>query len=297
MPDFVRPLNLKKPIVNRKLIAWGFILTGLISIGSWFVGRSNRDVPEGENNVTAAEGNSWWGPVKITYTITPPTPTPLGQAVISQLQPQIASASGVYGIYVYRLTTHAGYGIGADSTMPAASIMKVPMMVATYRQVEAGKIKLEDVQELMEAMGKRSDNSAVQVLINKIGREFMRQTVKDLGMSHTDFDANTTTAYDLGVMWKNLYEGKLIQSPHWLQMQDFLTDSIFEERISAGVPEDIKVVHKVGTDLDIWADSGIVMSPKPFIITILNDDVDLNEAKELYPKLVQTIYQAETAGQ
>lgn len=241
--------------------------------------------------------NSWWGSVKVSYKLTPPTPTPVGLAVIAKLQPQIATASGTYGIYVYRLSDRAGYGISSEMVLPAASIMKVPMMVATFRKVESGEVDLEEVEELLEAMGKRSDNQAPVTLIEMIGRPYMRQTVTDLGMTDSDFDANTTTAYDLGVMWRSIFEGRLINSTHRDQMYGFLTDSIFEERIPQGVPDDVRVVHKVGTDLDIWADSGIVFTSSPFIISILNDEVNQLQAKEIVPSLVQTIYQGETSSQ
>ena len=300
MPDFVRPLNLKKPVVNRKLIAWGFILTGLISIGGWAVGRFHTQSSASSKKDVAVEkesGNSWWGPVKISFTITPPTPNPVGQAVISKLQAQLGEDSGSYGIYVYRLSDKVGYGLNADHPFPATSIMKVPIMVATYRQVESGQINLVDVQDDLEAIGIKSDNDAPVALTNLVGRDFIHQTINDLGMAHSDFDQNLTTAFDLGVMWKNLYEGKLISPEHWQQMQKFLTGSFFEDRIPAGIPSEVTVVHKVGTDLDKWADSGIVLTAKPFVISILNDQVDQIAAKDLVPQLVQTIYAAETATQ
>lgn len=290
MPAFVRPLNLKKPVVNRKLIAWGFILTGLISIGSWAWGRT-RPAPG------KVDRDSWWGAVKISYPVTAPSPTPVGGKVLAGLQSQLATASGEYSIYVYRLVDKQGYGLNSDRVLPAASIMKVPIMVAGYRKVEDGSLKLEETRNLLEAMGKRSDNDAPAALINMIGRPFMRQTVADLDMAATDFDQNTTTAYDVAVMWKNLYEGKILAPEHWQQLQEFLTDSIFEERIPAGVPDGIRVIHKVGTDLDVWADAGIVFAARPVVIVVLNDQVRLEEAKELVPNLVETIYRAETVGQ
>lgn len=302
MPDFVRPLNLKKPVVNRKLIAWGFILTGLISVGSWAWGRAKHTQPATasieETKGIKEEGGGWWGRVKISYTVQPQiSPTPATQAIVAQLQTQLATASGEYGIYIYRLEDKVGYGVSSEKVFPAASIMKVPIMVATYRKVETGSLKLDEVQGLLEAMGKKSDNAAPIELIKLIGRKFVRETVRDLGMIHSDFDANTTTASDLGVMWKNLYEGKLISSQHWQQMQDFLTQSIFEDRIPAGVPPDTRVIHKVGTELDEWADAGIVMSKRPFIVVILNQKVNLTEAAELVPQLIKTIWNKETAGQ
>ncbi|MDO8488284.1 MAG: serine hydrolase [bacterium] len=298
MPSFVRPLNLKKPVVNRKLIAWGFILTGLVSLGSWAWGR--WQIPANHSdaaNADKGEGGGFWGPVKITYTVAPKSPPPMSSETISALQKLLDSTSGKYGIYVYRLSDKLGYGISADKVLPAASIMKVPIMVATYRQIEAGKIQLADVEPLLEAIGKRSDNEAPVTLTKMIGRPYIQQTLKDLGMHQSDFDQNTTTAYDLAQLWKTLYAGNLITSEHWRQMQQFLTDSIFEERIPAGVPDEIQVVHKVGTDINIWADSGIVMGAKPLVISILNDQVDLAAAKEVVPQLVRVIWSAESANQ
>ncbi len=288
MPDFVHPINLKKPIVNRKLIAWGFVLTGLISLGSWVWGRNKvATVKE--------EGDSWWGSVKITYTLAPPTPVPAVQAVVNQLQSQIGTTSGEYGIYVYSLDRKVGYGISFDKVFPAVSIMKVPIMVATYQMVESGSLKIEDVQELIKAMGKTSDNDAPVTLVKMVGKDQIQQTVNKLGMAHTNFDANTTTAQDVVQMWKTLYQGKIIHEFYRQQMWEFLSDSFFEDRIPAGVPSGTKVVHKVGTDLDVWGDAGIVYGPKPFIVVILNKGVNQEEAKNLVPQLVKTIWNAETA--
>lgn len=302
MPDFVRPLNLKKPIVNRKLIAWGFILTGLISVGSWAWGRAKHTQPattsiEGTKGIKE-EGGGWWGQVKISYTVQPQiSPTPATQAIVAQLQSQIATASGQYSIYVYRLTDKVGYGISADKTLKAASIMKVPIMVSTYRKVEDGTLQLKDVQDLLQAMGKVSDNDAPVTLSNLVGRDFVQQTINFLGMTNTDFSQNTTTAYDLAAMWRSLYEGKIVNRTDRDQMWKFLSDSIFEDRIAVGVPDGVQVIHKVGTDLDIWSDAGIVMGKQPFVVVILNQGVNTAEAAELVPQLVKTIWNKETAGQ
>lgn len=301
MPDFVRPLNLKKPIVNRKLIAWGFILTGLVSVGSWAWGRTKQPQPPVTSGAGTKgikeEGGGWWGSVKITYTVTPPTPSPANLAIVAQLQSQIATASGQYSIYVYRLTDKVGYGISADKTLKAASIMKVPIMVATYRKVEEGTLQLKDVQDLLQAMGKVSDNDAPVTLSNLVGRDFVQQTINSLGMTNTDFSQNTTTAYDLAAMWRNLYEGKLVNQADRDQMWKFLSDSIFEDRIAAGVPDGVQVIHKVGTDLDVWSDTGIVMGKRPFVVVIVNQGVNIAEATKLVPGLVKTIWNGETAGQ
>ena len=235
MPDFVRPLNLKKPIVNRKLIAWGFLLTGLVSTGAWVWGRT-RLAP-------AAPPAQTWGQVKITYTVNPPSPSPVGQRVLVQLQTQLATASGEYGIYVYRLPDKVGYGLGADRVFRAPAVTKILQ------------------------------------LVNK--------TAADLRMQHTDPSQNTTTAYDAAMLWKGLYEAKLLGP---------LGGSSSEGGILAAVPPGVQVIHQMSATQESWADSGIVMASKPFVMVILSSQPNSPQIQQLGINLVKTIWLAETSG-
>ena len=53
------------------------------------------------------------------------------------------------------------------------------------------------------------------------------------------------------------------------------------------MPEEINVLHKTGTGDNVWGDAGIIQcsvlsaqcSTKPFILVILNEGVDMDEAK------------------
>ena len=73
MTDLVRPVNLKKPIVNRKLIAWVFVITGLLSIVFWAIGKYREgnlgifkptiitfDVPKQKLPTVTAKEYAWW---------------------------------------------------------------------------------------------------------------------------------------------------------------------------------------------------------------------------------------------
>jgi beta-lactamase class A len=294
----LRPINVKKPIVNRKLIAWVFIVTGIVSIGFWWWGRPKDTEADTSSNTNANwDILGFWKPMKITYTVEKKTlvqnVSPL--QLTSKLENRLTADSGTYAIQVYRLDDNTSYGLNENLVMPAASIMKVPIMVAGYQKIEAGELKLEDVQGLFEAMGKRSDNQAPVTLIGLIGRPFIRQTLKDLGMNQSNLDQNTTTASDLSRMWQTLYKGEILNRQNLDQMFSFLQGSIFEERIPAGVGPGVKVIHKVGSDTTIWADSGIVVIDKPYVVSILNKDVTLTQAQVTVVDLSRMIYNFETS--
>ncbi|KKT32582.1 MAG: Beta-lactamase [Candidatus Moranbacteria bacterium GW2011_GWF2_44_10] len=221
--------------------------------------------------------------------------------------------SGEYAVGVYRLKTGENYGFNQRVEMPAASIMKVPILAAVFRKLEIGDLKLEDtyalkdadkqsgsgpiefmnagakltVKQLVTYMAKNSDNTAAYVLANMVGRREMEIEIERLGMKNTDFGENTTTAEDVAAMWQKIYEEKNQQT------LDLLQGSIYEERIPAGVPDGTRVIHKVGTDLDIWSDAGIVMAEKPFILVIMNEGVDIDRAKKLVPELTKLIWDFE----
>src|SRR5215203_234709 len=108
---------------------------------------------------------------------------------------EIEDYNGVAGLYVWDLEDDFGYGIRPDVKFFTASIIKVPIMVAVYRKVDAGKldfsqeitIKEEDwaagagwlqwekagtkqtVGDLLLLMMTQSDNVAANALVRTVG--------------------------------------------------------------------------------------------------------------------------------
>jgi beta-lactamase class A len=294
---------------NRKLVAVVFGITGVMSAILWIKGRHQILTP-----------------LKISYTVsdkkidtTRDTSRPTAK-LLTDLR-LLTSGEGSYAIYVYRLDENKGYGLNEDNVMPAASMMKVPIMAAVFKAIEENKIKLDEtykldksdirtgsgpiefmdpgtlltIKKLMEEMGKKSDNTAPVVLTRLVGKAALVKAIADLGMTNTSFEENTTTAADLGAMWKNLQQGKYLNAEDWEEMKSFLQDSIYEDRIPVGLPQGTQLVHKVGSDLNVWADTGIVFTTPPFVLTILNKDVNLTTAKEIVPQLSKKIWEFESA--
>lgn len=64
------------------------------------------------------------------------------------LLPAIEAHHGDVGLAVKNLKTGEAYEYKSDQPMPTASLIKLPVMVATYDAVEKGKLSLDDIIEL-----------------------------------------------------------------------------------------------------------------------------------------------------
>ena len=299
----LKQVNLKRMPVNRKLIAWCFVVTGVVSGFFWARGGGKMVDPTPEVKS-----------LKISYIVGETDSSRETNRLVAALRKKLAQATGDWTVWVYRLDERKGYGINEDKIMPAASIMKVPIMLAVWeavgrgdldwdksytlregdKQNGSGPIEFMDagtqltVLRLVAEMMNKSDNTAPVILTRLVGKDEVIRGIKRLSMEDTNFEENTTTAYDVSLAWRKIYD--LADT----QMQGWLKDSIYEERIPAGVPGDVEVLHKVGSDAGIWADSGIVMAPKPFILVIMNKDIDPDQAKTLVPEITKLIWDFET---
>ena len=100
-----------------------------------------------------------------------------------------------WGIYMKCLETGDEIALGAEEPMDTMSVIKIPLMVEAYRQVEAGTIKLDDryilkdedkrpgtgvirtldagaslsIKDLITLMNTVSDNTATDILFAKVG--------------------------------------------------------------------------------------------------------------------------------
>jgi len=247
------------------------------------------------------------------------TPTPISEKekmrmVIEEI---IQPLRGKYGIYFLDLTTLDGFSINGKEKFTAASLMKLPVMLSMYRDSEAKRIDLDKVyrlkavdkrqgsgslglkevgyeisyRKIVQLMGEQSDNTAYHIARTAIGDERVQQLIDLLGMKNTSITEGITTPEDTALLFKKIYTEKVINENDTRQLLGFLTGTIWEDRIPAGIPSGVKVAHKIGTEIGVISDAGIIFSQKPFILTILTQDADEIEAKKLLPEITAKIYQ------
>jgi beta-lactamase class A len=322
-------LEVRKPEINRKLIAWAFFLTGIVSLGLWWNGRGST--------ADLAEGTGWWEgwikPVEISLDVKPTEESSelkdltikRREVLLEEMEERVATASGTYSVYVYELDRQEGWGFNHREKMPGASILKLPVLVAGVRKIEAGEWSLEQEVELVEAdrspgsgplqfepagtkvkigevlkyLGRNSDNTAWLLLNRLIGVRAIEDVMLMAGMTDSTYAAGSgdITAVDVGKLLVKIYRQEIAGSEGKKLIVEYLTNSIYEDRITMGVPEgSARVIHKVGTLADVWSDAGIIEPNKtsPFVVVILNKGVLRQEATGLVPWLTRQVWEFES---
>ncbi len=199
--------------------------------------------------------------------------------------------------------------IDSGTRIPAASIIKVPIMGAVFSAREEGKLSVSDniklrqqdktggsgtlknqrsgkeysIKEIMELMMTISDNTATNILINLLGLDYLNRWFQDnhlmgtrlsrLMMDMTSRDKgieNYTTADDMALVLDKMYRGKLINQNVSSECMRILKQQKTRNRIPAKLPKGTVVAHKTGLEKGICHDAGIVFTPNgDFLICVL----------------------------
>src|ERR1700692_2798420 len=142
---------------------------------------------------------------------TPPAVQPLAR-LQSNIERITKSVDAEWGIYIKCLETGEEIAINADHPMDTMSVIKIPLMVEAFRQIEAGKFSLEDkitlkesdkrpgtgiirsldpgailtIKDLLTLMIIVSDNTATDLMYAKVGGlEPVNQLAQSYGLKNT----------------------------------------------------------------------------------------------------------------
>jgi beta-lactamase class A len=216
---------------------------------------------------------------------------------------------GVLAVAILDLSSGQKYLLHADEVLPTASSIKIGILAELYRQAQQGKIKLGDLYTLQKAdivggsgiagsltpgvtrltlrdvaalMISVSDNSAANVIIDRIGMENVNALLDSLGLTHTrlrrkmmDLKAaaegreNVATPREMVTLLEDLYRGKVLNKEFTEDFFNLL--SIHKESyIPRELPEDLKVANKPGELEGVRNDSGIVFTGnRPYAISVM----------------------------
>ena len=130
-----------------------------------------------------------------------------------------------------------------------------------------------------------SSNLATNIVIGLVDAKNVTQTMRSLGAGDIEvlrgvedqkaYDqglSNTTTAYDLMVIFEALAEGRAVNKEACDAMISILLDQKFNEIIPAKLPTGVRVAHKTGSITGVHHDSGIVMLPdgRKYVLVLLS---------------------------
>ncbi len=175
-------------------------------------------------------------------------------------------------------------------------------------------------QELYQQIGKKipisklvyemiinSSNLATNMVIELVGAYNVTASMRKLGANDMqvlrgveDSKAyaqglnNTTTAYDLMVLFEKMAEGKIINPKACEEMIRVLFDQQHNTLIPAKLPKEVKVAHKTGTITGVHHDSGIVFLPdgRKYVLVILSKNLkQVDPSTESMARVSEMIYQ------
>lgn len=219
------------------------------------------------------------------------------------------------------LSSGTTYGLNSESSFRAASVNKLPILIALYQAAAAGKVDLdrvitiqdEDIQhygtgviqeadaprtytlrELAALMIEVSDNTAAHVLEAMLGEDVIQQSLSRWGLTHTSMADNVTTPLDMATLLTLLYRHELLSPQATDVALTLLTHTVFTDRIEGGVPNGVTVAHKVGTDTGVFNDAALVLEPhRPYALVVLSTDADEGEAGKALPRISGSVYEFE----
>lgn len=186
----------------------------------------------------------------------------------------------------------------AKRQIPAASTIKMLIMVEAYKCFLAGKLDLNEkisiynvekvefslisemntnqytVKDLILLMMTISDNTATNVLIDLLGMGNINNTGTELGLKGTilqrkmmDFEAakkgrqNWTILSDLVMLVEKLYKKEILSPSSSDEMLKIMSTAISRDFMTRDLPVDIRCAHKPGELDGINHDVGIVYTP------------------------------------
>jgi beta-lactamase class A len=216
---------------------------------------------------------------------------------------------GVLGVAILDLSSGQKFLLHGDDVFPQASSIKVAVLAELYRQAQAGKLKLTDLytvqatdlvpdstimggltpgvtritlSDLATMMIAVSDNSATNVLIDRVGMENVNALMDSLGLAHTrlrrkmmDLKAasegreNISTPAEMMTLLEDLYRGKVLNKE---MTADFfvMLSTPKNSFIPRDLPEGLKIANKPGELEGVRNDSGVVfVENRPYVICVM----------------------------
>ena len=210
-------------------------------------------------------------------------------------------------VEVMDLSTGYHVGYNAAAAMPAASTIKVPVMVEVFQQLEEGRFGLDhhvtllasdkdygsgelcdapagstySVDELLNKMIDISDNTATNMLIRLVGLRSINRTMAGLGLQRTRLtgyvrtdswsvrQALESSPADMVHLLTMMAKRELVDDWSSNEMISILEDDQINTLLPQPLPQGIAVAHKTGSFFDTLNDVGIVYGDAPYVIAVM----------------------------
>lgn len=166
----------------------------------------------------AVAGALWihFGLVELASAQNPINKAAFTKSLEEAIQPLLKDYKGDAAVAVYHFESDTQWSVRGETPMPTASLIKLPVMIEAYRQVESGKVDLEkrielkkddmvqgsgiltshfspgttlSLRDAIRLMIVYSDNTATNLVVDAIGLPATTKTMTELGFPETQLHA------------------------------------------------------------------------------------------------------------
>lgn len=251
--------------------------------------------------------------------LTSPSPTPVnpfdatlkGDLEMALLRQQIqvlaAAQPGLTpGMFFLNLNTGAFLDLNGTSSFSAASMIKVPILVAFFQDVDAGRVRLDEqlimrpdliaggsgamqykkpgsqfsALETATQMIVISDNTATNLLIDRLGgAAALNQRFQAWGLTQTmihnllaDLEGtNTTSPQDLTKLMTLVSEGNLLSRQSRDRLLNIMRQTVTDTLLPRGLGKGATIAHKTGDIGSTVGDTGLIDMPngQRYVATVI----------------------------
>jgi beta-lactamase class A len=226
------------------------------------------------------------------------------------------------------------FSINSEESFPTASIIKIPILIEFYRQVEIGSLNKNEIRRLTandkvggsgilrflsdektsitledyaRLMINLSDNTATNIIIDKVGIDNVNHLLKLLGLEETRL-LRKMQAKDVDPeVYENLSTPKELTSLMLkLMMSQGVCNNVTEASLEVlklykpgvirdVIGEDVPLANKSGWMGGVECDTGIVYLPNPYIVTIMAKNIPAWDkgslvAKEILREMISELH-------
>ncbi len=232
------------------------------------------------------------------------------------------------GLYVLDLETGNYLDINGDRVYATASIIKLPILIALFQDVDAGKIDLNEtltmtrdvvvggsgemqdlpvgskfsVLETANKMITISDNTATNMIIKRMGGiEYLNQRFRSWGLQKTAIrnwlpdlrGTNVTTPKELSKLLVMLNSQRMLSPRSQAQAIDILQRVRNRKLLVVGLGPGATIAHKTGDIGFLLGDAGIVQMPigKRYVaVALVESAYDDPRARDFIQDMSRIVY-------
>ena len=246
----------------------------------------------------------------------------------AEILDRLQKLPGDIGFTYKNLVTGESLAYHEEELFQAASVIKLPVYAIVMKLWAEGKLDLSekllcreedklppcgalyfftgevevDIRTLCGLMISLSDNAATNLLINRLGMDFLNEQFKTIGLEKTHlerllFDSaasargqeNRICLKELGELLEKIYRHRYISEAVSRQMEELLLNQQINHKIPGYLPAGIPVAHKTGEDDGITNDVGIVYAKEPFVLCFASNNTDVPEAERAIREISRTL--------